>query len=203
MPAFVGSWRKQGDSITASTSASLAKLKHFECVDHSKLWKILKEMGILSHLTCLLRNLFEGQEATVRTRHGTMDWFKTGKGVRQDWTLSRYLFNLYEEHIMWNTRLDESQAGINCQEKCQQPQIHRWYDFNGRKWRGIKEPLVEGERGDWKNCLKTQHSKKLTSCIQPHHFMVNRWKQWELLFSWAPESLQMVTVAMTLKDACS
>ena len=74
--------------------------------------EILKEMGILGHFSCLPRNLYEGREATVRTRHGTMDWFKTGKGVRQDWTLSPYWFNLYEEHIMWNTRLDESQAGI-------------------------------------------------------------------------------------------
>ena len=82
-----------------------------DCVDHNKLWKILKEMGIPDHLTCLLRNLYAGQEATVRTGHGT-GWFKTGKGVRQDCILSPCLFNLYAEYIMRNAGLDEAQAGI-------------------------------------------------------------------------------------------
>ena len=81
-------------------------------MDHSKLWKILKEMVMPDHLTCLLRNLFAGQEAKVRTGHGTMDWFKIGKGVRQDCILSPCLFNLYAEYIIWNARLDESQARI-------------------------------------------------------------------------------------------
>ena len=74
--------------------------KAFDCVDHNKLWKILKEMGILDHLTCLLRNLYAGQEATVRTGHGTTDWFQIGKGVRQGCILSSYLFNLYAEYII-------------------------------------------------------------------------------------------------------
>ena len=78
----------------------------------SKLWKILEEMGIPDHVTCLLRNLYAGQEATVRTRHGTMDWFQIGKGVRQGCILSPCLFNLYAEYIMRNAGLDESQAGI-------------------------------------------------------------------------------------------
>ena len=82
----------------------------FDCVDHNKLWKILKEMGIPDHLTCLLRNLYAGQEATVRTRHGTMDWFKIGKGVSQGYILSPCLFNLYTEYIMQNARLDEAQV---------------------------------------------------------------------------------------------
>jgi len=81
-------------------------------VDQHKLWKILKEMGIPDHLTCLLRNLYAGQEATVRSRHGTTDWFQTGKGVRQGCILSPCLFNLYVEYIMRNTGLDEAQAGI-------------------------------------------------------------------------------------------
>ena len=81
-------------------------------MDHNKLWKILKEVGIPDHLTCLLRNLYSGQEAAVRTRHGTTDWFQIGKGVRQDCILSSCLFNLYVEYIMRNARLDESQAGI-------------------------------------------------------------------------------------------
>ena len=81
-------------------------------MDHSKLWKILKEMGIPGQLTCLLRNLYTGQEATVRTRHGTTDWFQLGKGVCQDCILSPYLFSLYAESIMRNAGLDETQAGI-------------------------------------------------------------------------------------------
>ena len=84
----------------------------FDCVDHSKLWKILKEMGIPDHLTCLLRNLHAGQEATVRTGHGTTDWFQIGNGVPQGCILSPCLFNLYAQYIMQNTGLDESQAGI-------------------------------------------------------------------------------------------
>ena len=81
-------------------------------VDHNKLWKILKEMGIPDHLTCLLRNLYAGQEATVRTGHGTTDWLQIGKRVHQGHMLSPYLFNLYAEYIMRNARLDEAQAGI-------------------------------------------------------------------------------------------
>ena len=84
----------------------------FDCVDHNKLWKILKEMGIPDHLTCLLRNLYAGQEATVRTGHGTTDWFHIVKGVRQCYILSPCLFNLYAEYIMRNTGLEEAQAGI-------------------------------------------------------------------------------------------
>ena len=86
--------------------------KAFDCVDHNKLWKILKEMGIPDHQTCLLRNLYVGQEATVRTGHETTDWFQIGKGVRQGCTLSPCLFNLYAEYIMRNAGLDEAQAGI-------------------------------------------------------------------------------------------
>ena len=81
-------------------------------MDHNKLLKILQEIGIPDHLTCLLRNLYAGQEATVRTGHGTTDWFQTGKGVHQDCILSPCLFNLYAEYIMRNARLDETQAGI-------------------------------------------------------------------------------------------
>ena len=81
-------------------------------VDHNKLWKILKEMGIPDHLTCLLRNVYAGQEATFRTGHGTTDWFQIGKGVCQDCILSPCLFNFYAEYIMRNTGLEEAQAGI-------------------------------------------------------------------------------------------
>ena len=86
--------------------------KAFNCVDHNKLWKILKEMGTPDHLTCLLRNLYAGQEATVRTEHGTTEWFQIGKGVCQGCILSLCLFNLYAEYIMRNAGLEEAQAGI-------------------------------------------------------------------------------------------
>ena len=81
-------------------------------MDHNKLWKILKEMRVPDHLTCLLRNLYAGQEATVRTGHGTTDWFQIGKGVRQGWILSASLFNFYAEYIMRYAGLEETQAGI-------------------------------------------------------------------------------------------
>ena len=86
--------------------------KAFDCVDHNQPWKILKEKGIPDHLTSLLRNLYAGQEATVRTGHGTTDWFLIGKGVHQGWILSSCLFNLYAEYIMRKAGLDEAQAGI-------------------------------------------------------------------------------------------
>ena len=86
--------------------------KAFDCVDHNQLWKILKEMKIPDHLTCLLRNLYTGQEATVRTGHGTTDWFQIRKGVHQGCILSPCLFNLYADYIMRNVGLDEAQAGI-------------------------------------------------------------------------------------------
>ena len=82
------------------------------CVDHNKLWKILREIEIPDHLTCLLRNLYAGQEAAVRTGHGTTDWFQIGKGVHQGCILSPCLFNLYSEYIIRNTVLDEAQSGI-------------------------------------------------------------------------------------------
>ena len=86
--------------------------KACDCVDHKKLWKILKELGMPDYLTCLLRNLYAGQEATVRTRHGTTVWFQIGKGVCQGCILSPCLFNLYGEYIMRNAELDEAQTGI-------------------------------------------------------------------------------------------
>ena len=95
-----------------TTPGLLDYVKVFDCVDHNKLWKILQEMGIPDHLTCLLRNLYAGQEATVRTRYATTDWFQTGKGVYQGCILSPYLFNLYAEYIMRNAGLEKAQVGI-------------------------------------------------------------------------------------------
>ena len=112
LPTSLGSLKKQESFRKTSTSALLTMPKPFDCVDHNKLWTILKEMGIPDHLTCLLRNLYTGQEATVRTEHVTADWFHIGKGVSQSCILSPYLFNLYAEYIMWNAGLEEAQAGI-------------------------------------------------------------------------------------------
>ena len=91
--------------------------KTFDCVNHNKLWKILQELGILDHLTCLLRNLYAGQEATIRTRHGKTDRFQIGKGIYQGCILSPCLFNLHAEYIMRNTGLDEAETGIKISER--------------------------------------------------------------------------------------
>ena len=111
LPTSSGSQKKQKNSRKASSSASLTMLKPLN-VWITTNWKILKEMGIPDHLTCLLRNLYAGQEATVRTRHATTDWFQIGKGVCQGCILSPCLFNLYAEYIMRNAGLEETQAGI-------------------------------------------------------------------------------------------
>ena len=111
-------WQKRICQLRNSIKAECLIRKHAEtifelyCVDHNKLWKILKEMGIPDHLTCLLRNLYAGQEATVRTGHGTTVWFQIGKGVRQGCILSPCLFNFHAEYIMRNAGLEEAQAGI-------------------------------------------------------------------------------------------
>ena len=112
LPTSTGSQKKQENSRKTFTSSSFDYTKAFDCVGHNKLWKILKDTGIPHHLTCLLRNLYAGQEATVKTGHGTTDWFQIGKGVRQGSILLPCLFNLYAEYIMRNAGLDESQAGI-------------------------------------------------------------------------------------------
>ena len=110
LPTSVGSLKKPESSRKISNSASLTMSKPLT-VDHNKLWKILKEMGIPDHLTCLQRNLYVGQEATVRTGHGT-GWSQIGNGVHQGCILLSCLFNLYAEYIMRNAELDEAQAGI-------------------------------------------------------------------------------------------
>ena len=107
-----GSSKKQESSRKNIFFCLIDYAKAFDHADHNKLWKILKEMGIPDHLTCLLRSLYAGQEATVRTGHGTKDCFQIGKGVRQGCTLSSCLFNFYAEYIMRNAGLEETQAGI-------------------------------------------------------------------------------------------
>ena len=112
LPTSIGSLKKQESSRKTSTFALLNMPLSLDCVDHNKLWEILQETVISDHLTCLLRNLYAGQEATVRTGHGTTDWFQIGKGVRQGCILSPCLFNLHVEYIMQNAGLDEAQAEI-------------------------------------------------------------------------------------------
>ena len=117
--------------------------KAFDCVNHEKLWQVLREMGIPDCLTCLLRNLYMGQEAIIRTLYGTIDWFKIEKGVWQGCMLSRCLFNLYAEHIMRN-------AGMELKaEKHQQPQMCGWYHSNGRELKSLLMRVKEeSERAD-------------------------------------------------------
>ena len=123
--------------------------KAFDCVDHNKLWKILKEMGISDHLICLLWNIYAGWEATARPGHGTMDLFKIGKGVHQGCILSPCLFNVYAEYIMWNADLDEEQAGIKIAGR----------NINNLRYADDTTPMAESreelksldesERGEW------------------------------------------------------
>ena len=112
MPTSAGSLKKQESSRKTIYFCFIDYAKAFDCVDHNKLWKILKEMGIPDHLNCLFRNLYAGQEAIIRTGHGTTDWFQIGKAVRQGYILSPCLFNFYAEYIMRNAGLEEAQPGI-------------------------------------------------------------------------------------------
>ena len=110
--ANIHSWKKAREFQKNIYFCFIDYVKAFDCVDHSQLWKILKEMEIPDHLICLLRNLYAGQEATVRTGHGTTDWFQIVKGVRQGCIVSPCLFNFYAEYVMRNAGLEEAQAGI-------------------------------------------------------------------------------------------
>ena len=109
LPTSAGSSKKQEEFQKKHLFLFTDYAKAFDCVDHNKLWKILKEMAIPDHLTCLLRNLYAGQEATVRTGHGATDWFQIGKGGHQGYILSSCLFKLYAEYIMRNAGLEEAQ----------------------------------------------------------------------------------------------
>ena len=163
-------------------------------------------MGISDHLNYLLRNLYAGQEATVRIGHETIDWFQIGKGVCQGYILSPCLFNLHAEHIMWNAGLNKHKLESRLLREISitsdmQMTLPLW-----QKARRTKEPLDESETGEWKSGLKVQHSDNEDHGIWSHHFMANRWGNngnSDRLFSWAPKSLQMVTAAMKIKDACS
>ena len=140
----------------------------FDCVDHNKLWKILKEMGIAGHLTGLLRNLYSGQEATVRTGHGTTDYFQIGKGVCQDLILSPCLFYSYAEFTMRNDGLDESQAGIKNDGR-------NINNLRAESQEELKSLLMRVKGESEKIDLKKSTFKNLDHGIWSHHFMANRW----------------------------
>ena len=148
----------------------------FDCVDHNKLWKILKEMGIPDHLTCLLRNMYAGQEGTVRTGCGTTYWLQIGKGVCQGCILSPCLFNFYAEYIMRNSGLEEAQAGI----KIARRNINnlRYADdttLMAESEKELKSLLMKVKEESEKVGLKLNlQETKITAC-GPHHFMASRW----------------------------
>ena len=134
--------------------------KAFDCVDHNKLWKILQEMETPDHLTCLLKNLYAGQEATVITGHGTTDWFQIGKGVHQGCILSPCLFNLYAEYILRNAGLGEAQAGI----KIARRNINNFSyaddtTLMAESEEELKSLLMKVKEESEKSWLKTQHSE--------------------------------------------
>ena len=174
--------------------------KAFDCVDCNKLWKILQEMGTPDHLTCLLRNLYAGQEATG---HGTTDWFQIGKGVHQGCMLSSCLFNLYAEYIMRNARLDEAQAGIKIAGR----------NSNNLRYADDTILLAESEK-ELKGLLKVkEESEKVGLKLNTHRTKImasGPITSWQIdgetvsdFWGGAPKSLQMVTAAMKLKDAYS
>ena len=206
VPTSIGSSKKQESSRKTSISASLTMLKSLT-VWINKLWRILKEMGIPDHLTCLLQNLYAGQEATVRTRHGIMDSFQIGKGVCQGYILSPCSFILYAEYIMWNTGLDESQAGIKISRR--KINTLRYADdttLMAEREEELKSRLmklkVESEKVGLK--FNIQKTKIMASGpIISQQIDGKTAKQWKSLFSWAPKSLQMVTAVMKSKDTCS
>ena len=149
--------------------------KASDYVDHNRLRKILKEMGIPDYLTCLLRNLYAGQEATVRTGHETTDWSQIGKGVRQGCILSPCLFYLYAEYIMWNVRLDEAQVGIKIAGR-NINNLRHVDDTTLKRERGTKEPLDESEWGEWKAGLILNIQKRRS--WHPD-FKAKRWETME------------------------
>ena len=151
-------------------------------MDYNKLWKILKEMGIPDHLTCFLRNLYGGQEATVRTGHRKRDWFWIVKGVHQGWILSPCLFN-FMQSTSWETlgwmkhKLESRLPGeISITSDIQMtPPL-------AQKWRRTIEPLDETAKGEWKSRFKTQHPKNEDHGIRSHHLMANRWGNSDRLY---------------------
>ena len=177
--------------------------KAFDCMDHNKLWKILKEMGIPDHLTCFLRNLFVGQEATVRTGYGTTDWFQIGKGIRQGCILSPCLFNLYAKYIMRHAGLEETQAGVKIAGR----NINKLRHADGTTLMAeseeeLKSLLMKVKKENEKVGLKFSNQKTKIMASGP----INSWQiDGETVetvadyFFGASKSLQMVTGSRELK----
>ena len=201
LPVSAGSSRKQESSRKTSISALLTMPKPLT-VWITINWKILKEIDVPDHLTCLLRNLYADQEATVRTGHGTTDWLQIGKGVCQDCILSPSLFNLYAEYIMRNSGLEEPQAGI----KIARRNINnlRYADdttLMAESEEELKSLLMKVKEESGKVDLKLSVQKTKIMASGP----ITSWqidgKQWLTLFFWAPKSLQMVIAAMKLRHS--
>ena len=178
LPTSTGSLKKQENSRKNIYFCFIDYAKVFDCVDHNKLWKILKEMGIPDHLTCLLRNLYTGQEATVRTGHGTTDWFQIGKGERQGCILSPCLFNLYAEYIMRNARLNEARAGIKIAGR----------NINNLRYADDTTLMAESEEELKSLLMKVKEESEKVGLklniqkdhgIWSHHFIANRWETME------------------------
>ena len=207
LPTSAGSWKKEESSRKNIYFCFIDHAKAFDCVDHNKLWKILKEMGIPDHLTSLLRNLYAGQEATVRTGHGTTDCFQIGKGVCQGCILSPCLFNFYAEYIMRNAGLEEIQAGIKIVRR----------NINNLRYavdttlmaeseEELKSLLMKGKEESEKVGLKLHIQKMKIMASGPI-------TSWEIdgetvetvsdFILGAPKSLQIVIAAMKLKDTFS
>ena len=167
----------------------------FGCVDHKKLWKILKDKGIPDHFTWLLRNLYAGQEATVRTGHGTMDWFKIGKGVHPSCILSLCLFNFYAEYIMQNATLDDSQAGIKIARRNINNLIYSGIILMAESEEELKSLLIRVKEESEKVGLKLDFQKTKIMASDPITSW-KQWKQWQTLFPWTLKSLQTVAVKM-------
>ena len=147
--------------------------KAFDCVDHNKLWKILKEIGIPDHLNCHLRNLYAGQEATGRTGHGTTDWFQIEKGVCQGCILSPCLFNLYAEFIMQSARLDETNWKQDCRRNINNLRCADDTILMAESKEELKNLLMKVKEESKKVCLKLNIQK--TKIMAFHHLMANRW----------------------------
>ena len=206
LPTSAGSGKKQGSSRKTSISALLTMPKPLTVWITINCGKFLQEMGIPDHLTWLLRNLYPGQKATVRTEHGTTYWFQIEKGVCQGYIMSPCLFNLHAEYIMRNTWLDEAQAGI----KIARRNINnlRYADDTTlmAKCEELKSLLMEVKEESEKVGLKLNIQKTkimVSGRITSWQIDGKQWKQWLTLFWGAPKSLQMLTAALKLKDAYS
>ena len=199
--------KKKESSRNTSISVLLTVPRPLTVWITKKLWKLLQDVAILDDLICLLRNLYAGQDTTVRTEHGTTDWFKIGKGVHQCCILSPCLFNLYAEYIMQNTGLDEAQMGIKIAGR----------NINNLRYaddttlmaesEGLKSLLMKLKEESEKVGLKLKIQKMKVMASGP----ITSWQKWgnngnsvrHYIFLWVPKSLQMVTAPMKFKGSCS